>query len=318
MGASGLSSRAIIGKFYHRLAQLTGASWVDDVSMLFDSNQESEEYKWLGMVPQMRQWIGGRLAKGLREVGITIPNLTFEATLEISADDLRRDKTGQLDVRISELARRTLSHWASLLSTLIAAGEAADCYDGQYFFDSDHSEGSSGTQTNDLTASEVTALNVSTATAPTAAEMAPAMLGVIGHMLTFKDDQGEPMNEDARSFIIMCGTQPIWQAASVAANNPVITDGSGAYTNIVSAFGEIKIRVVFNPRLSAWTTKFGVFRTDSDVRALIRQEEEPVKMDAIAEGSELEFENNVHHYGVKASRNVGYGYWQMAALALLS
>ncbi|MBI5872985.1 MAG: Mu-like prophage major head subunit gpT family protein, partial [Candidatus Omnitrophica bacterium] len=39
---------------------------------------------------------------------------------------------------------------------------------------------------------------------------------------------------------------------------------------------------------------------------------------AIAEGSEEEFKNNRHLYGVKASRNVGYGYWQQAVHCTLS
>ena len=39
---------------------------------------------------------------------------------------------------------------------------------------------------------------------------------------------------------------------------------------------------------------------------------------AVAEGSELEFTDNKHHYGVKAIRNVGYGYWQHACLTTLT
>ena len=35
---------------------------------------------------------------------------------------------------------------------------------------------------------------------------------------------------------------------------------------------------------------------------------------AMAEGSELEFNEDKHHYGISASRNVGYGYWQHGVL----
>ena len=42
----------------------------------------------------------------------------------------------------------------------------------------------------------------------------------------------------------------------------------------------------------------------------IRQEEKAVNVSAIAEGSEHEFKNNEHIYGVDTWRNVGYGYWQ--------
>jgi len=41
-------------------------------------------------------------------------------------------------------------------------------------------------------------------------------------------------------------------------------------------------------------------------------------VDAIAEGSELEFKEDVHQYGIKAMRNVGYGYWQKACLVTLT
>jgi len=319
MGAAGLGSRAIIGEFYHRLSQLTGMSWINQISMLFDSNQESETYKWLGMVPQMREWVGGRQAKGFRENGITIFNKKYESTLEIQVDDLRRDKTGQIMLRVGEQARRALAHWASLLSTLLINGTSGVCYDGQYFFDSDHSEGDSGTLLNLLTATQVPKLDVTTTTAPTAAEMVEAVLGVIGYMMAYKDDQGEPLNEDAREFLIMVGTPQLWAPLMAALGSQVITDGAGAaFTNVLGTLDGFKLRAEFNPRFSALTTNMMVFRTDSDVKALIRQEEEPIKMSAIAEGSELEFNDDVHHYGIKAMRNVGYGYWQMASYSTFS
>lgn len=173
MGAATLGSRAIIGRFYKALEQDAGMGWVDPVSMLFTSDQASETYAWLGQSPAMREWIGGREAKGFRENGITIANKKYEATLEIPLDWMRRDKTGQIQVRIDEMAQRANAHWAKLLTALIEAGEAATlgtCYDGQYFFDTDHSEGDSGTQSNDIS------VDITTATAPTAAEMETAIL----------------------------------------------------------------------------------------------------------------------------------------------
>lgn len=305
MGASSLSSRAIIGEFYKTLEQDLGGSWVGGVSRLFNSDQESETYKWLGMAPSMREWIGGRNARGFRENGITIANKKFEATLEVLVDEIRRDKTGQVMTRVRELAERANSHWASLLSTLIIAGETAVCYDGQYFFDTDHSEGDSGSQSNDITN------DITTTTAPTAGEMQTSILLATQAILGFKDDQGEPMNENAREFAVMVPV-PYLAAASAALGATVISQTSN---NIMAlgSLGGFKYNLAVNPRLT-WTTKFAVFRTDGAVSALIRQEEEAIKVNAIAEGSEEEFKNDRHLYGVKASRNVGYGYWQKACL----
>jgi phage major head subunit gpT-like protein len=303
MGAGTLSSRAIIGTFYNKLNALSGMEWIAATSMQFDSNQESETYKWLGMAASMREWVGGRNAKGFRENGITIINKKFEATLEVLVDEIRRDKTGQVMLRVAELAQRANSHWASLLSTLIIAGESALCYDGQYFFDTDHSEGDSGTQDNDLTGA------AATGTQPTAAEMETAVMACVAALLGFKDDQGEPMNEGASNFLIMVPTVYLGPAAAVL-NNPFIASGQ---SNIVKNIQGFNFSLAVNPRLTS-AAKFYVFRTDGETKPFIRQEEEKLSVSAIAEGSELEFNEDKHHYGIKAIRNVGYGYWQHACL----
>ena len=314
MSAIGLSSRAIIGEFYARLEQNVGAEWVAMLSMLFQSDQGSETYKWLGMAPAMRQWVGGRNAKGFRENGITIENLSFEATLEVIVKELRRDKTGQILVRIREMADRTNAHWAKLLSDLIISAESTVCYDGQYFFDTDHSEGDSGTQDNDLSIdiSTLPANQHGTITAPSPEEMELAILQTVQAILGFKDDQGEPMNEGANNFIVMCPV-PFMSAALAAIKNPILTSGR---TNTI-ATADFKITPVVNPRLT-WTTKFATFRADGNVKPFIRQEEKEVELKAIAEGSELEFKENKHEYGVDADRNVGFGYWQHACLGTLA
>ena len=310
MSAASLSSRAIIGEFYNTLEQDTGALWVPGTSMLIQSDQESETYKWLGMAPSMREWVGGRQAKGFRDNGITIANKRFEATMEVLLDEMRRDKTGQVMVRVRELAERTNAHWAKLLTSLIVAGEAALCYDGQYFFDTDHAEGDSGTQDNDIT------YNVGTPTAPTAAEMEAAILQSVSQIISFKDDQGEPLNENAKSFLVMVPV-PFMAAAAAALKNPVITDATGSRTNTITNLGGFSFELAVNPRLT-WTTKLATFRTDGNTKPFIRQEEQGVEVSAIAEGSELEFRERKHHYGVTASRNVGYGYWQHACLTTLT
>ena len=129
-----LSSRAIIGQFYKRLNQNSGMEWIEAISNYFTSDQDTEEYAWIGQSPVMREWAGGRHAKGFTSNGITIENKHFEATLDIPLKHLRRDKTGQINVRIGELATRTNSHWALLLSKLITDGETLPCYDGKHFF----------------------------------------------------------------------------------------------------------------------------------------------------------------------------------------
>jgi len=313
----GITSKGVIGSFYAALRQDLGMSWIPGLSMLFNSTQETETYKWLGMVPGMREWIGGRQPKGFRENGITITNKKYESTLEVNVDDLRRDKTGQLRVRIAEQARRANAHWASLMSTLILNGPSAECYDGQYFFDTDHSEGSSGSQSNQISV-DISALpcEVHGSTAvPSREEAVQAVLQGIAAIIGFVDDQAEPMNENANSFVVMAAPQnPLYLCLQAGISLDSLATG---VPNIVPASG-FKIQVVPNARLSTWTDRFAIFRTDAEVKPFIRQEEEGITVAAKAEGSEFEFDFDKHQYGIKAIRNVGYGYWQEAAEVILT
>lgn len=316
-GTALLSSRAIIGRYYATLENMQMASWVDKASVEFMSNQDSETYKWLGMTPAMREWVGSRQAKNLLVNGITIENKHFESTLDIPVADIRRDKTSQIMTRVDELALRNVNHWNSLLSALIAAGTTTACYDGQDFFDDDHSEGASGTQQNDIDATDVTALNVSTAAAPTADEAASAILGIISYMMGYVDDQGEPMNENASEFLVMAGTPALYAAAMQACGKNFLNVGTGVRDNPLVG-GPLKVSAVYNQRLSASTAQYYVFRTDAPMKPFIRQVETQGTLKAIAEGSELEFNNDIWRFGIDSWRNVGYGYWQYACRATLS
>ena len=307
-----LSSRAIIGEFYKRLNQNDGLEWITAISNYFTSDQDTEEYAWIGQSPVMREWVGGRHAKGFTSNGITIENKHFEATLDIPVKHLRRDKTGQVKVRIGELATRTNSHWALLLSQLITKGETTDCYDGKKFFASDHKEGRSGTQSNIVTFDLANAAingEVGTADAPTEAALREAILAGIQQIIGFKDDQGEPMNENASKFLVMVPVK-LWFVAKAALAVPLSVGGA---SNPVKVLADLDIAVAANPRLSDGN-KIYVFRADGDVKAFIRQEETAVQVKAKAEGSEYEFDHDAHQYGVDSWRNVGYGYWQHACL----
>jgi len=314
MDQSALSSRAVIGMYYEALAAQNGIGWIDAVSNYFGSDQASETYPWLGMPPALREWLGGRNAKGFSTNAVEIKNKHFEATIEIALKDLRRDKTGQIKARLAEFAQRGQSHFASLLSTLIVNGPSAVCYDGQYFFDTDHSEGASGTLDNDIT-TDISALPVSvhgTVTAPSKEEMLQAITASISQFFTFKDDQGEPINEDAKSFLVMVpvGLAPAARSALSGLNDI----GAGMFT-----LDGFNVNLVVNPRLTSggWTDEFVTFRTDGSIKPLIRQEETAPTIKMKDETSEYAFDNDAIQIGVDTWRNVGYGRWQGAVLNTL-
>lgn len=324
MASVGLSSRAIQGEFFQTLEGAFNKSWVSSVAMMTGSNQQYEEYRFLGMAPPLRKWTGQRAPVRFTSKGLKIANEVWDASVNVSVDDLRRDKTGQISLRIQELADRVVEHYDKQLTNFIINGDAdvagyGLAYDDQFFFDTDHSEGSSGTLQNNIDSSDVGQLNVATATAPTQAEMVDAILGVIAYALAYKDDQGEFLNGNARSFIAMLPTN-LYGAAIGATRNAMVAGASGAAFNNNLAASEFNVTAVCNPRLDADSTSiFYLFRTDGRTKPFIVQEEEAVTFDtSLAEGSEYASENREHQYTAEWIGGFGYGQWQHAVRATLS
>lgn len=309
-----LSSRAVRGMFFNRLSQNPGLAWIQAISSYFTSDQASETYPWLGQVPTLREFGSGRQPKGLNTNSLTITNKHFEASLIIPTKDMRRDKTGQIRVRVDEFADRTTSHWAQLLSTLIAMGETSVCYDGSYFFDNDHVEGRSGQQSNRITIklSDLPCVLRGTPAAPSPEDMRQAILKGLTQLFTLKDDQGEPLNESAREFLVMVPTT-YWDVTKTALAQPLV---AGGQTNVIQVLDEIAIKMAQNPRLP-WVNKFAIFRGDAATKPTIRQEEVEIDLKSLAEGSEYATLHDQHLHVVDTWRNVGFGYWQQACLVEL-
>lgn len=311
-----IGERQIKGMFFERLAVTKKLAWIEKIANMFTSDQESETYKWLTQSPVMQEWVGGRKAKGYTTNGITIENLEFEATIGIKDKDLRRAKNDQIRMRIGELPKRSVTHWASLLSTLIQNGTTLLSYDGVAYFSASHVEGNSGTYSNLLTGSDYAELSaVSVATNPTANEAADALMKVVQHFYTYKDDQGEPRNEDALEFLCMVPV-PLYGAFSTATRSKQLTGASGSRDNPLMD-QEFKVTVVPNARLT-WTDKFAVFRADAEAKPLIRQSEYDVRPAILGPGSDHFFHHKEWLISVEASRNVALGMPWQAILATLS
>lgn len=307
-----ITMRGVVDEYYAVLEQATGVSWVETVSNYFTSDQAFETYEWLGAAPSMQERKGGLKPKELRDDGMVIRNKPYESSLLISTEWLRRAKGEQIRVRINEQVEKTLAHWAGLCTSLIVAGAATAGYDGQFFFDTDHAEGDSGTQDNDRTSAIINKDN------PTAGELEQAALTMIQAVLGFKDDRGDLMNENARRFLWMVPLNYM-SAAAAALKSQIILQSVSAgsvRSNTIIALGEMggfQIELAVNGRLTATDTHY-MFRGDGATKGLIRQEEVPPEPTVLDENSEYAKLNGSAIFAVETSRNVGYGHWQRACM----
>lgn len=312
-----LDSANLIADFYPRLEAAMERIWAPMIGIEVPSTRDAEDYGWLGQVAPMRKWIGERQEQTLKKYSLSISNFPYEATLPISLTDLRRDKTGQIQVRMNDLIARTATHWNSLSGVLIANGAGSTsglAYDGQYFFDTDHNESGSN-QTNNLTSTEVPAADVATASTMTTTEAANVITQTLAYMQSLTDDQGEPINQGINDVLILVTKVGHLAGVKTALGLTNLGTGSGNNNPILAWSQNFRVEYV-STRVTAADALYFFFGNPSmGGTPLIRQSE----LGVIAQiDNTEEFKKDRISVGVKANRGIGYGQWQRACKVTLS
>lgn len=118
----------------------------DKIAMKVASSTGEEIYAWLGANTKLREWVGERVYQNLKLHGYTIKNKTFESTVAVPRESIDDDQYGVYTPLMAQMGQDAKMHPDELLFGLIALGISTTCYDGQYFFDTDHPVGLSGAE----------------------------------------------------------------------------------------------------------------------------------------------------------------------------
>ena len=270
------------------------------------STAKDEKYAWLGTAPTMREWVDERVPKGLLDHSYTIVNKHYEASIGVDRDHLEDDQTNQINKRVQDMASRVRRHPDGRLSTLIIDGESTLCYDGQNFFDTDHVEGDSGTQSNDLTGTVSDTSNI------TQAEFKTLFGDALEALLGFKDDRGEPFLEEwmlTNDNLKCMVPRQMRQVALETLSAELISNTTNIYKN--------KAEVLVNARLTSGV-KFYLFYTGAPVKPFIFQNRQPVRTGFLGDNAETGFMRREWVFGADARYNLGYGLWQFGVLTTVS
>ncbi len=108
------------------------------ISTVVPSSTKENRYGWLGKLPSMRKWVGPRAVMSLAEHDYSIKNESFELTIGVDRDDIEDDNLGVYTPLFTEMGESVASHPDMLVFEALKAGFSTNCYDGQYYFDTDH------------------------------------------------------------------------------------------------------------------------------------------------------------------------------------
>lgn len=299
--STGLNVAGLRSEFFNRFVGTP--TFYGNLSTRIPSTKDAETYRWLGTVPTMREWGSGRKAQGLRTETYSVANMKYESTLEVDRDEVSDDQTGQIRVRIGELARRAATHKDYLLSQLLVNGASSgfNSYDGVTFFNDAHVSGASGSQDNTLTYTAAAATK-------TTDECKGAIQQAIAAMLGFKDDHGAPMAIDMSA--LACVVPPSMAFPMMEAVNATVVSNT---SNVLAGLATV---VIF-PWLTTGTTWY-LCKTDGVVRPFIFQDREPLEFGALEAGSGEGFKREKYLYGVRARYRMTYGYWQYCVQTVFS
>lgn len=263
------------------------------IATVVDSSSDKESYNWLGSVPALREWTDERIPGALRTHEYEIPNRKYEATVEVDRETFEDDRLSQVKPRIEELAVRAATHPDELVVELLNGGFNTACYDGQYFFDNDHSEGDSGTQSNVLS------------TALSADELENAVTA----MMQFKDDQGKPLGVMPDTLLV--GPDNYFSAREILNSVSIVVAGASDIEKPSGNPLSGMLDLLVSPHVDS--SKWFVLATQHPVRPLLLQWRIKPEFTAVTDPSdEYVFSTDVFKYGVRSRLGAGYGLWYLA------
>lgn len=289
--------RGLTAKFDNAVMQQT--PFYPSVCTIAPSVGADEAYGMLGGMPGMREWLGDRVFHSLRAGKFTIENKLWENSVAINKTDIEDDRLGMYVPLLEMLGQRAALHPDKLLVQAIEAAESSECFDGQYFFDTDHSWGESGSQSNDLT------YDATDHTAVTVAEFKAAFRASVTALLGFKDDQGELLTQptvERLSSLVVAVPLALRGTAHDAIESIVL----GTSTNVVVD----RPKIVCLPGLSS-SAKFYTFNTDSPLRPFVFQARKPLSRQMKGMDDQ---ESKLVKFMADARYNLGYLAWWNAVL----
>ncbi|SOD42324.1 Mu-like prophage major head subunit gpT family protein [Nitrosovibrio sp. Nv4] len=262
------------------------------IAMKVTSTTGQNDYAWLSKFPKMRKWIGDKAVKSLEAFKYTVVNDDFEATVEVDRNDIEDDNLGIYGPQAQMAGESAAQLPDEIVMDLVNNGFTNLCFDGQYFFDTDHVVAGASVSNKGTKALSIATL-----------ALAQASYGAYRTaMKKFKDDEGRPLNVNPN--ILLVGPS-LEDTANALMTVDRLEDGKpNPYKGTAT--------VVVDARITSDTAWY-LLDTTKAVKPFIYQERKaPVFVEQTASESDDVFNRKKFKFGAEARAAGGYGFWQLA------
>lgn len=108
------------------------------IALVQPSGTGEEQYGWMKQLPGMREWVGPRMVNNISLAGYTIVNKLYESTIGVKRTAIEDDTYAVISPVLSEMGKAAAEHPDQLVFAALRDGFTVNCFDGQFFFDTDH------------------------------------------------------------------------------------------------------------------------------------------------------------------------------------
>lgn len=264
----------------------------EKTTMKVPSGSAQNDYSWLSRFPKMRKWLGDKVIKALSAFKYTVVNEDWEATIEVDRNDIKNDNIGIYAPMVQDAGFSAKQLPDEIDADLKNNAFTGLCYDGQYYYDTDHPVGES-TVSNKGTA----ALSAATLAAAKASYGAARLA-----IMSFKDDEGRPLGLVPDCLEVGPALE---ETGNLLLTSDKLADGlPNPYKGTAT--------LLVNPRITS-TTQWMLHVTNRPLKPFIYQEREaPVFVQQIGEETDSVFMRKKYRFGTEAMGAGGYGLWQMS------
>lgn len=255
------------------------------VATVVPSATGEQDYKWLGQIPSMKEWIGEREIQSLAAYDYLIKNMKWEMTLGVPRDDIEDDKYGVYTPYFSNMGEAAALHPDELVFGAMMKGFTEKCYDGKPFFSESHTVGKttySNRGNKRLSRDEYQKARAS--------------------MMSIRGDKG-------KSLKLVPDLLVVSPAQEEMARLILEADQIEGTTNVLKGTAKILVE----PALAEHPDYWFLLCTSRFLKPFIYQVRKQIKFVSLTKDTdENVFMLDEFLFGADGRSNAGYGFWQMA------
>jgi phage major head subunit gpT-like protein len=262
------------------------------IASVVNMDRKSVDLVDLGAAPMPKESGAGITIQDFIEKNLTIKPKDWDITVFITHNAMRDDQTGTLDGRVRGAGQNFQKHIDKLVFQALNGGDAATyglCYDGQYFFDTDHVDKGGNYQTSQVNKGAVSLTLDNFETAWVAASQ-------------FLDDQGEIVGFVPNLLVVPPAYKR--EAAQIADN----ALDYGVANNAINPFSG-QTRYIVSPYLDS-TSWFLIAANESIKPIMVIMREQPNLQDAWFDPAKPD--GGHYYFKFYARYYVAYSDWRTA------